>query len=192
MVVLSGDQIREYLKMGKIVIEPFDEKLVGPSQVDLCLGSKFRVFKESGVVDPFDQKSIERNTELVDTKGKPFVLQPKQLVLGVTRERVAVPNDLVASIEGRSSVARMGVFIHISSGHVNPGSGVKGAFPVTLEILNMNPSPVKLYPGMRICQLLFYTMDRAVRKGYDELQGKYAGKVEPSESMAFKDNRGTP
>jgi len=188
MAVLSGEQIREYIKIGKIVIEPFDEKLIGPSQVDLRLGSKFRIFKESKLVDPHDEKSIEQNTELIDMKGKPFILQPKQLVLGITRERVAVPNDLVASIEGRSSVARMGVFIHISSGHVNPGSGARGPIPVTLEILNMNPSPVKLYPEMRICQLLFYTMDQAVRRGYDDLKGKYAGKLEPSGSIVFKDN----
>lgn len=188
MVVLTGEQIREYIRVGKIVIEPFDEKLIGPSQVDLRLGNKFRVFKENELVDPHDEKSIERNTELVDTGGESFVLQPKQLVLGITLERIAVPNDLVASIEGRSSVARMGVFIHISSGHVNPGSGARGPIPVTLEILNMNPSPVKLYPGMRICQLLFYTMDRAVRLGYDDLGGKYAGKFEPSGSSVFKDN----
>ncbi|MFQ6129307.1 MAG: dCTP deaminase, partial [Candidatus Hadarchaeaceae archaeon] len=121
MAVLSGEQIREHIKVGKILIEPFDEKLIGPSQVDLCLGNKFRIFKENELVDPHDEKSIERNTELVDTRGEPFVLQPRQLVLGITRERIAVPNDLVASIEGRSSVARMGVFIHISSGHINPG-----------------------------------------------------------------------
>jgi len=187
LVVLSGDQIREYIKKGRIVIKPFDENLVGPSQVDLRLGRKFRIFKDKGVVDPFDKDSIRKNTELVDSKGKPFVLKPGQLVLGMTLEKVSVPNDLVASIEGRSSIARMGVFIHISSGHVNPGSGVKGAFPVTLEILNMNPSPVRLYPEMRICQLLFYTMDRPVRKGYDELKGKYSGNKEPSHSMAFKD-----
>ncbi len=188
MVVLSGEQIREHIRVGKIVIEPFDEKLIGPSQVDLCLGNKFRVFKENELVDPHDEKSIERNTELVDTKGEPFVLQPGQLVLGITRERIAVPNDLVASIEGRSSVARMGVFIHISSGHVNPGSGARDPIPITLEILNMNPAPVKLYPGMRICQLLFYSLDRAVRVGYDDLGGKYAGKLEPSGSIVFKDN----
>lgn len=188
MVVLSGEQIREYVRMNRVVIEPFDERLIGPSQVDLRLGTKFRTFKASKLVDPFDEESIRQNTELIDTEGEPFILQPGQLVLGVTKERVSVPNDLVASIEGRSSVARMGVFIHISSGHVNPGSGSRDPIPVTLEILNMNPSPVKLYPGMRICQLLFYSMDRAVRKGYDDLRGKYAGKLEPSESMAFKDN----
>ena len=188
MVVLSGEQIREHIRLGKIVIEPFDEKLIGPSQVDLRLGNKFRVFKETELVDPHNKKSIELNTELVDTKGEPFVLQPGQLILGITQEHIAVPNDLVASIEGRSSVARMGVFIHISSGHVNPGSGARDPIPVTLEILNMNPSPVKLYPGMRICQLLFYTMDRAVRMGYDDLGGKYARKLEPSGSIVFKDN----
>jgi dCTP deaminase len=139
------------------------------------------------LVDPSDKDSIEGNTELVDTKGKPFIIKPNQLVLGITMERVAVPNDLVASIEGRSSIARMGVFIHISSGHVNPGSGSKRPIPITLEILNMNPSPVKLYPGMRICQLLFYTMDRAVSKGYDDMGGKYTGKVEPWGSLVFKD-----
>ena len=188
MAVLSGEQIREHIRLRKILIEPFDEKLIGPSQVDLRLGNKFRVFKENALVDPQDAKSIERNTELVDMKGKPFILKPRQLVLGITRERIAVPNDLVASIEGRSSVARMGVFIHISSGHINPGSGARNPIPVTLEILNMNPSPVKLYPGMRICQLLFYSMDRAVRRGYDDLGGKYAGKLEPSGSIVFKDN----
>jgi dCTP deaminase len=188
VAVLSGEQILEYIKLKKILIQPFEKKLIGPSQIDLRLGSKFRVFKKSGVVDPFSPDSIKRNTELVNTRGRPFLLQPGQLVLGVTKEKLSVPNDLVASIEGRSSVARMGVFIHISSGHVNPGSGLAKPFPVTLEILNMNPSPVKLYPGMKICQLLFYTMDQAVEKGYDEVKGKYSGKLEPSQSLAFKDN----
>jgi len=188
-MILSGEQIREYIRQGRILIEPFDERLIGPSQVDLRLGNKFRTFKATNLVDPSDRNSIEENTELVDTKGKPFVIQSGQLVLGVTLEKVAVPNDLVASIEGRSSIARMGVFIHISSGHVNPGSGSRGPIPVTLEILNMNPAPVKLYPGMRICQLLFYTMDRAVSKGYDEMGGKYAGKLEPSGSMVFEDKK---
>ncbi len=188
MAVLSGEQIHEYLKLGKIKINPFDEKLIGPSQIDLRLGSKFRVFKGNGIVDPFKPETIKRNTKLIDTKGKPFILQPQQLVLGLTLETVSVPNDLVASIEGRSSIARMGVFIHISSGHVNPGSGSIKAIPVTLEILNMNPSPVKLYPKMRVCQLLFYTMDKAVLKGYDDRKGKYSGRLEPSQSLAFKDN----
>lgn len=186
-MILSGEQIREYIRQGRILIEPFDERLIGPSQVDLRLGSKFRVFKATNVVDPSDKDSIEKNTELIDTKGKPFVIRSGQLILGVTLERIAVPNDLVASIEGRSSIARIGVFIHISSGHVNPGSGSHDPIPVTLEILNMNPAPVKLYPGMRIGQLLFYTMDRAVSKGYDEIGGKYAGKLEPSGSRAFED-----
>lgn len=188
-MILSGEQIREYIRQGRILIEPFDERLIGPSQVDLRLGSKFRIFRATNLVDPSDRNSVEKNTELVDTKGKPFVIRPGQLILGVTLEKVAVPNDLVASIEGRSSIARMGVFIHISSGHVNPGSGSRGPIPVTLEILNMNPAPVKLYPGMRICQLLFYTMDRAVSKGYDEIGGKYAGKLEPSGSMVFEDKK---
>jgi len=188
-MILSGEQIREYIRQGRILIEPFDERLIGPSQVDLRLGSKFRIFRAMNLVDPSDRNSIEKNTELVDSKGKPFVIRPGQLILGITLEKVAVPNDLVASIEGRSSIARMGVFIHISSGHVNPGSGSRGPIPVTLEILNMNPAPVKLYPGMRICQLLFYTMDRAVSKGYDEIGGKYAGKLEPSGSMVFEDKK---
>jgi len=188
-MILSGEQIREYIRQGRILIEPFDERLIGPSQVDLRLGSKFRIFRATNLVDPSDRNSIEENTELIDSKGKPFVIRPGQLILGVTLEKVAVPNDLVASIEGRSSIARMGVFIHISSGHVNPGSGSRGPIPVTLEILNMNPAPVKLYPGMRICQLLFYTMDRAVSKGYDEIGGKYSGKLEPSGSMVFEDKK---
>ncbi len=186
-MILSGDQIREYVRQKRIVIDPFDEKLIGPSQIDLRLGNKFRIFKDTSLVDPTDEKSIKENTELVDTKGEPFIIQPNQLVLGITHEKIAVPNDLVASIEGRSSIARMGVFIHISSGHVHPGSGSKRPFPVTLEILNMNPAPVKLYPGMRICQLLFYTMDEAVSRGYDDLHGKYVGKLEPSGSRAFED-----
>jgi dCTP deaminase len=186
-MILSGEQIREYIRQGRILVEPFDERLIGPSQVDLRLGSKFRVFKATNVVDPSDKDSIERNTELIDTKGKPFVIKSGQLILGITLEKITVPNDLVASIEGRSSIARIGVFIHISSGHVNPGSGSHDPIPVTLEILNMNPAPVKLYPGMRIGQLLFYTMDRAVSKGYDEIGGKYSGKLEPSGSRAFED-----
>ncbi|MEM3723438.1 MAG: dCTP deaminase, partial [Candidatus Hadarchaeales archaeon] len=141
-----------------------------------------------GVVDPYDPESIKKNTKLIDTKGKPLILHPGQLVLGITKERIAIPRDLVASIEGRSSIARMGVFIHISSGHVNPGSGSLKPIPVTLEILNINPAPVKIYPGMRICQLLFYTMDRAVMRGYDDLRGKYSGKNEPSQSLVFEDN----
>lgn len=186
-MILSGDQIREYIDQGKIRVEPFDDELVGPSQIDLRLGDEFRVFEEIELVDPADPESIEANTKLVDTEGEPFVLDSEQLVLAVTNERISVPNDLVASIEGRSSIARMGTFIHISSGHVNPGSGQEEPIPVTLEVLNMNPSPVKLYPGMRICQLLFYTMDKAVSKGYDEGHGKYSSRQGPSSSLAFED-----
>lgn len=186
-MILSGEQIREHIRRGRIIIEPLDEQLIGPSQIDLRLDSKFRVFKSTNLVDPFDRRSVEKNTELVDTKGGPLVIQPGQLILGITLEKIAIPNDLVASIEGRSSIARMGVFIHISSGHVNPGSGSRTPIPVTLEILNMNPAPVKLYPSMRVCQLLFYTMDKAVSKGYDDLGGKYTGKLEPSGSLAFRE-----
>lgn len=186
-MILSGDQIREYIEQGEIRVEPFDEELIGPSQIDLRLGNKFRVFKKVDVVDPANPETIERNTELVETNDDFYILDSGQLVLAVTEERIAVPNDLVASIEGRSSIARMGTFIHISSGHVNPGSGKREPIPVTLEVLNMNPSPVKLYSGMRICQLLFYKMDRPVSEGYDEIGGKYRGKQGPSGSLAFKD-----
>jgi len=168
------------LKSGEISIDPLDWESIGPCSVDLRLDSVFRVFKGDGVVDPRRLETVDRGAEFVDTRGEPFTLQPGQFVLARTIERVAISKSLAAFLEGRSSVARMGIIVH-AAGLVNPGTGMKRPVPVVLEIFNENVVPVKLYPGMKIVQIIFIRLGSPSSIGYDERPGsRFVNQEEPS------------
>jgi dCTP deaminase len=174
--MLSDTEIFECIEEGAIKIVPFVRENVGPCSVDLTLSSKFRVFKPGSIVDPRSPESIRENTLYVDTKNKPFTLAPNQFVLACTREKVFISKKISATLEGRSSIARLGVVVH-AAGLINPGT--KNS-TLTLEVFCMNNSPVVLYPGMKIVQIIFTKMDRAASIGYDDrLTSKYIGQTGP-------------
>ena len=143
-MILSDRTIREELAAGRIVIEPLDETCVQPSSVDLHVDGQFRVFRNNRY--PFIDVTNEQPdlTELVEvTDGEPFILHPGEFVLGSTLERVALPDDLVARLEGKSSLGRLGLLIHSTAGYVDPGwDGY-----LTLELSNVANLPITTLPG---------------------------------------------
>ena len=179
--VLSDGTIRRLVDEGRISIEPWDPLMVQPASVDLKLGTSFRVFHNHRiqVIDLADPPTGLTERVEVDT-DEPFVIHPGEFVLGRTEEHVAIPDDVVARIEGKSSLGRLGLIVHATAGFVDPGfTGT-----LTLEITNFNSVPIVLRPGLPIAQLSFMTLDRAAERpyGHPELGSHYHGQVEATES----------
>ncbi|MHC1592374.1 MAG: dCTP deaminase [Candidatus Helarchaeales archaeon] len=175
-MILSDHEIMDFIKQKKIIIEPFDEDSVGPCSVDLHLDCVFSMFRMGIVVDSRDrERAFEKNIETLDTGGEPFTIAPNQFVLAKTVESIAIPKYIVATLEGLSSVARMGIMVH-AAGLVNPGTGLKKPSTLTLEISCHNSSPVVLYPGQKIVQMIFHQLNSPAKQGYDERPGsRYVG-----------------
>jgi dCTP deaminase len=183
-VILSDRTIREELAAGRIVIEPFEPSYVQPSSVDLRLDRLFRVFRNhtTPYIDP--KLPQEDLTELVEVEGEePFVLHPGEFALGSTLERVALPSDLVARLEGKSSLGRLGLLIHSTAGFVDAGWDGH----LTLELSNVATLPIALYPGMKIGQISFLRMTTPadVPYGADAVGSKYQGQRGPTPSRSW-------
>ncbi|MCB0858999.1 MAG: dCTP deaminase, partial [Solirubrobacterales bacterium] len=180
----SDKTLREEIDAGRIVIDPFEERLIQPSSIDLRVDHSYRVFNNSrypyiDVKDP-----MEDLTELVKpSEEEPFILHPGEFVLGQTLERVTVPDDMVARLEGKSSLGRLGLLIHSTAGFVDAGFSGN----LTLELSNVANLPITIYKGMPIGQLSFMRMDRAVDSAYgsDEKGSKYQGQAEPTASRYY-------
>ena len=179
--VLSDGTIRRLVEEGRIVIDPWDDALVQPASVDLRLGDSFRVFHNHRVT-AIDLREPPRNlTEEVRIEdGVPFAIHPGEFVLGRTLERVAIPEDVVARIEGKSSIGRLGLIVHATAGFVDPG--FNGS--LTLEITNLTRVPIKLYEGLPIAQLSFMALDVPAEHPYGspELGSHYQGQTAATES----------
>ncbi len=192
MSVLSDRDIRAAIEAGRVRIEPYDAACLQPSSVDLHLDREFRVFRNNRY--PFiDVREPQPDlTELVSiTDDDPFILHPGEFVLGQTLEWVELPDDLVARLEGKSSLGRLGLLIHSTAGYVDPGW--KGT--LTLELSNVANLPIALYFGMKIGQISFFEMSSAVERPYGskELGSKYQGQSTPTASASYRDfERGDP
>lgn len=190
-MVLSDRDLKKALKASHIIITPmpdFAEQL-GSCSVDLRLGSSFRVFEHSkfAYIDPFDKESKAAVTrEIVVAKNERFIIQPGDFVLATTVERVEIPDDMTARLEGRSSIGRLGVVIHSTAGSIE--CGFKGN--ITLEIANMGKMPVALHPGMRICSLAFEMLTSPAEVPYYKKKGaKYVEQAGPDESKIADDEK---
>jgi dCTP deaminase len=179
--VLSDGTIRRLVDEGEIVIAPWDPLMVQPASVDLKLGTSFRVFHNHRiqVIDLADPP--QGLTEPVEVAPDDlFVIHPNEFVLGRTEERVEMPANLVARIEGKSSLGRLGLIVHATAGFVDPG--FQGS--LTLEITNFNSVPIVLRPGLPIAQLSFMTLDQAAERpyGHPDLGSHYQSQVDATES----------
>jgi dCTP deaminase len=179
--VLSDGTIRRLVDEGRIAIEPWDPALVQPASVDLRLGASFRVFHNhrAAAIDLEDPPA--RLTELIEIReDEPFVIHPGEFVLGRTLEWVRLPDDVVARIEGKSSLGRLGLIVHATAGFVDPG--FEGT--LTLEITNLTRIPIVLWPRKPIAQLSFMTLDRPAERpyGHPDLGSHYHGQVDATES----------
>lgn len=149
-MILSDRTIREELAAGRIVIDPFDPSCVQPSSVDLHLDRYFRVFRNHTMGHIDVKRNLEELTELLESDDEnPFMLHPGEFVLGSTTERVGLPDDLVARLEGKSSLGRLGLLIHSTAGFVDAGWDGQ----LTLELSNVANLPITLYPGLSLIHI---------------------------------------
>jgi dCTP deaminase len=186
MSVLSDRDIAAALGVGRIKIEPYDPADLQPSSVDLHLDRSFRVFRNNRY--PYiDVRAAQPDlTELLAVADdEAFVLHPGEFVLGQTIEWVELPDDVVARLEGKSSLGRLGLLIHSTAGYVDPGWKGK----LTLELSNVAKLPIALHFGMKIGQISFLTMSSPVDRPYGSagLGSKYQGQAEPTASAFFED-----
>ena len=184
-VLLSDRDIRAQLETGRIGLDPLDVSMVQPSSVDVRLDRYFRLFDNHKYpyIDPAaDQPEL---TRLIETKGdEPFILHPGEFVLGATLERVSLPDDIAARLEGKSSLGRLGLLTHSTAGFIDPGfSG-----HVTLELSNVATLPIMLWPGMKIGQLCFFQLSSPAERPYGsaEYASRYQGQRGPTASRSFQ------
>ena len=187
-MVLSDRSIREEIKRGRIVIDPLGDGCIQPSSVDLRLAPLFRVFRVGILPRPYLDvaQPMEGFTELVEVaEDEPFIIQPGEFVLAATVETITLPDDIVARVDGKSSLGRLGLLIHATAGFVDPGWTGK----LTLELSNVAKMPIAVRPGMRICQISFLRLSTPAERLYGSpgLGSKYQGQTEPTASRAYQD-----
>src|SRR3954447_17127356 len=184
-MVLSDRTIATLIAEGRIGIEPYDPALLQPSSVDVRVDKTFRVFHNARYPFIDVKEAQEELTELVEIDDDtPFILHPGEFVLGSPLERVTLPDDLVARLEGKSSLGRLGLLIHSTAGFIDPGWDGH----VTLELSNVANLPITIYPEMKIGQISFMQMTEpaATPYGSSEIGSKYKGQQGPTPSRYFK------
>ena len=184
-MILSDRSIREEIELGRIEIDPFDDRCVQPSSVDLHVDRTFRTFHNARYPFIDVKEPQEELTELVEiADDQPFILHPGEFVLGSTLERIALPDDLVARLEGKSSLGRLGLLIHSTAGFIDPGWDGH----VTLELSNVANLPITIYRGMKIGQISFMQLSEPADKPYGsgELGSKYQGQKGPTPSRYWQ------
>ena len=184
-MILSDRTIRENITTGRIAIDPLDDTAIQPSSVDVRLDHRFLVFRNHtrGIIDV--KTDLGDLTEPVEaTDDKPFILHPGEFVLGSTLEQLTLPDDLVARLEGKSSLGRLGLLIHSTAGFVDAGFDGQ----ITLELSNVASLPITLYPGMPVGQVSFMQMTTPADAPYGSgpLGSKYQGQVGPRPSQYWK------
>ena len=185
-MVLSDHTIKQLLAEGRIVIEPLGEDCIQPASVDIHLDRKMLVFRNSRRPYIDVRTDISDLTEMVEIKGEqPFILHPGEFVLGSTLENIELPDDLVARLEGKSSLGRIGLLIHSTAGYVDPGW--RGH--LTLELSNVANLPITLYYGMKIGQISYLELSTPADNPYGSpgLKSKYQGQTDPTGSKIYQD-----
>jgi dCTP deaminase len=188
VAVLSDRTIREEIAAGRLGIEPFEEDALQPASVDLRLDRQFRLFRVTSRPFVDVREAVEDLTELVVIgEGEPFIIQPGTFCLGSTVETITLPRDIVARVDGKSSLGRLGLLVHATAGYVDPGWTGK----LTLELSNQSQMPIALYPGMRIAQISFLRLTTPVDRPYGSpgLGSKYQGQTGPTPSRISEEFR---
>ncbi len=194
-MILSDQTIKDKIIAGEIKLIPWEhqemEKILDNivcASMDLQLGNDFKFFGHipGHVLNPFDDDSREISKAIRIEDGEDLIVEPGAFLLAATKERFGIPADLVARVEGRSSLGRLGLIIHVTAGFIDPGFGRDDPSTITLEISNINHVPIVIRPGMRICQLAFDEMDRPAAMPYNKKKNaKYNGQQAPQESKLF-------
>lgn len=189
-MILSDKQIKKCLKIGEITINPFNNDNLQPASYDLHLDNQFKIFKphQNTIIDP-TKPVTEMMEEIFLKDGDYFVLHPHNFALGLIQETTGVDNKHVGRLEGKSSLARLGLIIHATGAFLDAGNCLK----LTLHLFNASPLPIKLRPNMKIAQIAFEELSSPCERPYgsQELNSKYYGckKIEESKMyLNFKEN----
>jgi dCTP deaminase len=176
-----------------IVVTPIiSPRQIQSASIDLRLGLHFKILRnvQAPVLDPVSQDreklitDIERYTHDVKLGfGDPFYLHPGQFALGTTFEYVRLPNDIAASLNGRSSLGRLGITVHSTAGFIDPGFSGR----ITYEMQNEGSSPIALYPGMRVAQLCFFQLKPPAYSPYGSEESKYKQQLTTTSSRWYDD-----
>jgi dCTP deaminase len=169
-MVLTREIIKQEIAKGRIKIEPeIPDECIQVASVDLRLGNTFRVFqKTEDIIDVVETTDYKQATKELIKES--VLLSPGETILGVTREKITLPDNICGWLEGRSRFARLGLLIHISAGLIQPGVSNHQV----LEITNLGPSVLKLHAGEKICQLAFQRCE-----GKAVYNGKFQGQIHP-------------
>jgi len=184
-VLLSDRDIKAELDASRIALDPYSPEMIQPSSIDVRLDRFFRLFDNHKYpfIDPAeDQPEL---TRLIETlPNEPFILHPGEFVLGSTYERVSLPDDVAARLEGKSSLGRLGLLTHSTAGFIDPGF----TGHVTLELSNVATLPIKLWPGMKIGQMCFFRLTSPAERPYgsSEYSSRYQGQRGPTASRSFQ------
>jgi len=184
-MILSDRSIKEKIKSGEIYIKPFSDEFVQPASYDLHLDGEILTFdpKVNKVIDvkkPIADLMVK--VEIDDKEG--YTLMPGQFILSNVQEVTGVDSKHVARLEGKSSLARMGLIIHATAGFLDPGNKLR----LTLEMVNLSPLPIRIYAGMKIAQLAFEELDSKCERPYGSkgLNSKYKGDMTVQPSKMWK------
>jgi dCTP deaminase len=191
MSIMSDTEILEAMKAGELKIEPFEKENLGPDSIDIRLGKEVLIAKNVGrTLDPLkkDEADYFEKVEIGSKNNNSFMLSHHQFVLANTLEKISLSDGIAAQIEGRSSIGRFGIVIHMTAGIVHAGFGSKKPSTLTLEVYSVNPNPVLLHPGMKIAQLSFFRLGKRATTGYDDRKGsKYLGQSSPMAPKVYLD-----
>lgn len=184
-MILSDRTIKEKIKSGEIVIEPFSKEFLQPASYDLHLDENFLVFNKENisVIDVKDKpKGLMREIKVKEEEG--FVIHPNEFVLANIKEITGVDDNHVGRLEGKSSLGRLGLIVHATAGFLDPGNKIR----LTLELANVSPIPIRIYPNMKIAQIAFEVLDKACERPYGskELNSKYSGDLKVKGSEMWK------
>lgn len=184
-MILSDKSIREKIKTGEIFINPFNENCLQSASYDLHLDRNFLVFSKENYSLIDVKKPVDNLMKKISvTENQGFIIHPGDFVLANIKEITGVDDKHVGRLEGKSSLARMGLIIHTTAGFLDPGNRLR----LTLEIVNLSPLPIKLYPGMKIGQIAFEELDIKCERPYgtEGLNNKYVGDMTVTASQMWK------
>ena len=179
-MIVSHESLKQLIAAGEVIVEPLAPEQLQPASIDLTLGDHFLKVDENAV----DRVTLDDELRYLDLHTEEIVIPPLSFLLAVTRERIKLPNNITAFVEGRSSIGRIGLFIQ-NAGWVDPG--FDGT--ITLELFNANRLPIRLRAGRRICQIVFAQLDRSTGHPY---RGKYQHQSSAVGSRIHLDTRPDP
>ncbi|HEY9676743.1 MAG TPA: dCTP deaminase [Drouetiella sp.] len=186
MSILVDHEIRQEIAQGTLILEPYDDKLIQPNSYDVRLADRFS-WHEKGewadkVIDPYISESILEG--LVHVVDESIVIQPGHFVLGATLERICLPKNIVGQLTGKSSLARLGIMVHVTAGFIDAGFSHPPA-QITLEIVNVGNRPVRLHAGMSIAQMVFTRTAECAIPYNEKPNAKYNGQPAAAHSRYY-------